>query len=359
MAIRLRSIVFFALLTAASAANAQLPSIPNCGSTDIKNDIWQHQPGTLVLKALGSTTRTNSLCVASVQVEISIDGVAGGPGIHRNDVTAAVTITRYADDFRRHHSFSNHWWIWFDYGPWSSLGNDHDETDMEAASESAAATTPRAVRSRRWRGRVDEAQQACTPILVDTTGQGYRNQLTSLADGVSFDMNADGVPDRVAWTPPDSHLAWLAIDHNGNGMIDDCRELFGNCTAVYADNKAPYAANGFDALKFAEGPHYGRSKADFVIDANDGIWQRLLLRYDRNHNGLSEPDELQRVSESGLVAIDLDYKRSRFADKHGNEFRLRSTSVWRDGRGRRHDRKIWDVWLVTDGREEASTTPDD
>ncbi len=352
--------IVLALLTAVTSASAQIPSIPNCGSVDIKNDIWQPNPGTLTLMALGQTSRSPSFCVASVQAEIWIDGVAGGPGVARNDLTASVMITRYADEFRRHHSYSKHWWIWFDLAPWSFLGNDHDETDMETPP------TPPQVAERRtcevgggdegW----DEQQQQCTPILIDTTGDGYRNQLTSVSDGVSFDMNADGTPDRVAWTPAGSHLAWLAIDHNGNGTIDDCRELFGNCTAVYADSRPPYAANGFDALKFAEGPHYGPSKADFIIDANDGIWSRLLLWSDRNHNGVSEPDELQPVGESGLLSIDLDYMRSPFVDEHGNEFRLRATSVWRDPRGRRHARRIWDVWLMTAGREPtATTTPDD
>jgi hypothetical protein len=34
--------------------------------------------------------------------------------------------------------------------------------------------------------------------------------LTSIEDGVDFDIDADGHPDRVAWTAPDTDVAFLA-----------------------------------------------------------------------------------------------------------------------------------------------------
>ena len=66
-----------------------------------------------------------------------------------------------------------------------------------------------------------------------------------------------------------------------------------------------------------------------------------MLWRDLNHNGLSEPDELQPVSESGLEAISTEYKYSRRVDKHGNEFRQRSRVLWNDGQ---YDH-IYDIWL--------------
>ena len=181
---------------------------------------------------------------------------------------------------------------------------------------------------------------SCSPIVIDMSRNGYA--LTSDADGVFFDIDADGDMDRVAWTRPDSDDAWLAMDRNGNGQIDDGSELFGNRTRVFADPTAlTTAANGFEALKFLESPPYGFNRADNVIDTHDAAFARLLLWTDRNHNGISEADELQSVNTSALQAIHTDYKEAKKRDRYGNEFRQRAKGVWEDG----YESHVYDVWL--------------
>jgi len=68
-----------------------------------------------------------------------------------------------------------------------------------------------------------------SPIIVDTTGHGFH--LTSAEDGVWFDIHADGHPVLISWTATGSGNAFLALDRNHNGRIDDGKELFGNITA--------------------------------------------------------------------------------------------------------------------------------
>ena len=46
-----------------------------------------------------------------------------------------------------------------------------------------------------------------------------------MADGVAFDVNGDGVLDRVGWTVPGASLGFLALDRNGNGTVDGVGEL--------------------------------------------------------------------------------------------------------------------------------------
>jgi hypothetical protein len=164
---------------------------------------------------------------------------------------------------------------------------------------------------------------------------------------VWFDLDADGTPEPVAWTAPDSDEAFLALDRNGNGFIDSGAELFGNHTpTTNISDSDVTAANGFEALRFAEGPSFGRSRRDGVIDARDAVFSRLVLWRDLNHNGISEPGELQPLCESDLVRIETDYRTSRRVDRFGNEFRQRAPGLWRDGRLR----YLYDVWLVT-GRD--------
>ena len=178
------------------------------------------------------------------------------------------------------------------------------------------------------------------PIIVDTAGNGYH--LTSVENGVLFDLDADGTPELVAWTQPGSGDAFLAIDRNGNGRIDDGTELFGNHTPVMLRSDAT-AANGFEALKFFESPLNGAvGMLDQRIDARDPAWSRLLLWRDLNHNGISEPDELQSVSSAGLAAIGTDYKTTRKVDRFGNEFRQVGRLTWADG----ETAKVYDVWLT-------------
>ena len=93
---------------------------------------------------------------------------------------------------------------------------------------------------------------------------------------MQFDLDGDRQREQVAWTEAGSDDAWLAINRNGNGRIDNGRELFGGNTPAYASQPEP-ALNGFEALKFLEEGSYGRSTRNNVIDRNDAVFGRLLL----------------------------------------------------------------------------------
>jgi hypothetical protein len=168
-------------------------------------------------------------------------------------------------------------------------------------------------------------------------GNGCR--LTDAPRGVDFDINSDGRRERLSWTAPEADEAFLALDRNGNGAIDDGAELFGNFT----DQPASEERNGFIALAEFDKSSNGGNE-DGMISANDAVFSSLLVWKDSDHNGASELAEIQSLAAHSITAIELRYRTSNKSDTYGNVFRYRAKV--HDLSGPRSGRWVWDVVLL-------------
>ena len=178
-----------------------------------------------------------------------------------------------------------------------------------------------------------------SPVLIDMAGNGL--SLTSPSAGVTFDIAGNGDPRKLSWTRAGSDDAFLVLDLNGNGLVDNGQELFGNFTP----QSVPLAGerrHGFRALAEYDQQALG-GNADGRIDPRDVIFFSLRLWRDDNHNGVSEPQELRKLAGSVIEILSLTCEEARRRDQHGNEFRYRAKVS--DTKQTQVGRWAWDVFL--------------
>ena len=125
------------------------------------------------------------------------------------------------------------------------------------------------------------------PLALDLNDNGL--ETSGIAYGVQFDINADGKLDQTSFISGGD--AFLALDINGNGHIDNGHELFGDQNG---DD------NGYQALA-----HYDDNR-DGIIDQNDAVFQQLRL-FTQSRDGTQH---LQTLEERGVASLSLSYQHS-------------------------------------------------
>jgi len=145
-----------------------------------------------------------------------------------------------------------------------------------------------------------------SPIIIDVDGHGFH--LTSAENGVSFDMIGDGSREQIAWTSRGSTNAFLVLDRNGNGIIDNGTELFGDHTPQPKSDHP----NGFLALAQYDRAENGGNE-DGKIDRQDAIFKDLRLWIDSNHDGISQQSEMFRLPSLNIHSLPLSC-RSQLRD---------------------------------------------
>lgn len=127
--------------------------------------------------------------------------------------------------------------------------------------------------------------------LIDPLVINLNGNITGLSDTkFEFDLDADGKKEQISELSQGS--AFLALDKNNDGVINDGKELFG-----------PSTGSGFGELS-----SYDEDKNGW-IDENDSIYDNLRL-WSRNPDGSSN---LMAIGQAGIGAIYLGSADTEFA----------------------------------------------
>ena len=79
------------------------------------------------------------------------------------------------------------------------------------------------------------------PLIIDLGQDGLN--LGPQGVGVYFDLTGNGEAEKIQWTKFAGNDAFLVIDRNENGLIDNGSELFTNYGYSFVENQI--SANGF------------------------------------------------------------------------------------------------------------------
>jgi hypothetical protein len=138
-----------------------------------------------------------------------------------------------------------------------------------------------------WRRRRD-------PLVLDLDGDGVELVAESGAVGVMFDHDGDGIANATQWVGADD--GFLVIDRNGDGVIDNGGELFGDSTPTASGGTAQ---DGFAALADYD------SNGDGAVNASDANFSQLQIWRDLNQDGVSQGNELMTLAQAGIAQLNV------------------------------------------------------
>ena len=165
------------------------------------------------------------------------------------------------------------------------------------------------------------------PLTLDLNGNGLETLPINAANPVYFDLTGEGVQSSVGWVAPSD--GFLALDRNGDGLINDGTELFGDATPAYeAGTTTPTTgktADGFAALAQED------TNADGIVNSGDANFANLRVWQDLNQDGVSQDGELKTLAELGIESFNVASINHSQLLANGNQIADTGTFTRMDG----------------------------
>ena len=169
------------------------------------------------------------------------------------------------------------------------------------------------------------------PLALDLNGDGIQTVANSgKISGSLFDHDGDGIRTATGWIDKNDGL--LVYDRNGDGIVNNGSELFGDATRL---QNGGTAAHGFAALADLD------DNGDGKIDAADKAFASLRVWRDFNQDGISQSYELFGLTDLNIQSLDTAYQQ--VAKNFGNGNSLVQSGRYTTTNGRTH--QMGDVLL--------------
>lgn len=137
-------------------------------------------------------------------------------------------------------------------------------------------------------------------LVVDLEGDGLR--LGDRHYPVPFDVDGDGLRERVQWTAQEQREGFLWLDSNHDGAMQP-EELLGRRLAT---PDGPSRQAGWRSLADLDLASAG-GNGDGRLDARDRAWADLRLWIDYNHDGDPDRPELYSLDDWRIESFALDF----------------------------------------------------
>ena len=171
------------------------------------------------------------------------------------------------------------------------------------------------------------------PLTLDLDGNGIETLASNGHDGALFDHDKNGIRTATGWVGKDD--GFLVYDRNGDGVVNDGGELFGDNTLLKNGERA---ANGYQALADLD------DNGDGKVDAADSAFAKLRVWRDLNQDGISQEGELLTLNEAKVKALNLANKNTDRDLGNGNSLAEEGTYTDSDG----NEKQMGDLNLAAD-----------
>ena len=171
------------------------------------------------------------------------------------------------------------------------------------------------------------------PLTLDLDGNGIETLASNGHKGALFDHDKNGIRTATGWVGKDD--GFLVYDRNGDGVVNDGGELFGDNTLLKNGERA---TNGYQALADLD------DNGDGKVDAADSAFAKLRVWRDLNQDGISQEGELLTLEEARVKALNLANKNTDRDLGNGNSLAEEGTYTDSDG----NEKQMGDLNLAAD-----------